>query len=252
MAFIQAIINPAALGFATRIDVIIPLDPRQPDREPATKILYLLHGLGGNSSDWVRKSRIEEYANNHNYIVIMPEVQRSMYANMKYGSAYLTYVTKELPQIVERLFNIKHTREHTYIAGLSMGGYGALKAGLNRPEFYAAAAGFSGVLDLPSHKGSHDAMGIVGQMKAIFGEDLYYPDEDNLFVLADKVHLLHEKPRLLITCGTEDALLADNHKFIKHLENLSIPYEYKEWTGEHTWQFWEESLPIMFAFFSKE
>jgi len=249
MARISAHIDPKSLGYTTRIEVILP----QRDT-PVGKILYMLHGLGGDCTAWGRLSRIEEYAEQRGYAVIMPEVQRSLYTDMAHGNDYFTYVAYELPQIVETLFNLKHSRGKTFVAGLSMGGYGALKCGLTRPDFYGACAGFSGFLDPPSHlhklREQNDPWNMAKQLRGIFGVEMIYPDASNIFLLAEKVALLPEKdkPRVLVTCGDADFLLADSRRFDAHMKQLAIPYTYKEWPGEHNWKFWEECLPVLFEF----
>ena len=249
MAHIQANILPKSLGYRTNIEIIIPQDKEK--TAPAEKILYLLHGLGQDCSAWGRYSRIEEYAEVHNYAIIMPSVQRSFYMDMSYGSDYFTYVSEELPQIVEQLFNLKHIREKTFVAGLSMGGYGALKCALSRPDFYAAGASFSGAVDPPAQASMTELFGMTKQSIGIYGTDLVFPDHVNLSRLAEKAAELpiHAQPRLMATCGDKDFLLLDNRKFSKHMRKLGLPFTYTEWEGDHNWTFWEASLPLAFKFF---
>ncbi|MCL2528542.1 MAG: esterase family protein [Defluviitaleaceae bacterium] len=250
MAQISASINSKSLGFNTHLQVIIP--QRFTDTEaPEQKILYLLHGLSDNCTAWCRRTRIYEYAEKNNFVVIMPEVQRSFYADMTHGSQYFTYVTEELPQICENLFNIHHTQEKTYVAGLSMGGYGAAKCALSKPDFYAAAASFSGAMDMKARVAATKDSDppVFPEVRAILGESLVYPDHDDLFYLATDAAKLAVKPKMLITCGTEDFLLDDNRRFDAHMKALDYGHTYKEWPGQHTWDFWEECLPLAFEFF---
>jgi len=246
MAQISASIKSASLGFQTHVQVIIPQN-----EVPTTKVLYLLHGLSDDCTAWCRMTRIYAYAMQNNYIVIMPEVQRSFYSDMTYGSQYLTYVTKELPEFCERLFNIRHTRENTFVAGLSMGGYGAAKCALTRPDFYVACAALSGAMDMKGRveKSKNNKEPLYPELKAIIGENLIYPDNEDLFYLADKAVEEAIKPRMLIICGKEDFLLEDNHRFDAHLKTLNYGHTYIEWPGEHTWDFWEKCLPETFKFF---
>jgi len=256
MAIITANFFPLSLGFDTRIEVLMPQDPRhyQDSYAPIEKIVYLLHGSGGDSAYWMRETRVAVYAAQHRYMVVMPEVQRSCYCDMKHGSAYFTYITQELPKIVEQLFNFKHIREKTFIAGLSMGGYGAMKCGLGRPDFYGACASFAGAVDIAGDilsKGESD--GIYTTLQSIWGTDLIIPPEDDIFALAKETAKLprEKKPRVLLTCGDKDFLLKGNRKFNAFMQTLPIDYEYKEWSGSHDWLFWEQCLPIMFDFFNQ-
>ena len=264
MATISATIHPSSLGFRTRIEVIIPQFPiptmskdspfySEPLPKP-DKILYLLHGLSDDATAWVRHTDIEAYAEEKGYVVIMPEVQRSFYSDMKHGSQYFTYITEELPKICEELFNIKHKRDKTFIAGLSMGGYGAVKCGLSRPDFYAACAGFSGVLDINSIIPIAEK-GWFRELYAIIEQGSAMPDNADLFKLSEKMSKLpaNEQSRVLFTCGDEDFLVVDgNRRLDKHMQTLPIDFEYREWAGVHDWKFWEDSLLMAFDFFEKE
>ena len=248
MSKISAMIYSEALLFRTHLEVIIPQNPT-----PATKVLYLLHGITDDCTAWGRNTRIYHYAEKYNYIVIMPEVQRSFYSDMKHGSKYFTYVAHELPQTIERLFNVRHARENTFVAGLSMGGYGAAKCALSRPEFYTACGCFSGAMDLrslfeDSYAGRRP---LFPETPAILGEALIFPDNADLFHLASNVPPTN-KPRLLITCGDKDFLLDGNRRFDAHLQKLNYGHKYMEWPGVHDWNFWEECLPLAFDFFEEQ
>jgi len=266
MAHISAMIFPSSLGFRTRVEVIIPQEPERkgtripPPRPKPDKILYLLHGLSDDATAWGRNSRIESYAEDRGYIVVMPEVHRSFYSDMRHGSKYFTYVTEELPKICEELFNFKHERSKTFVAGLSMGGYGAVKCGLSRPDFYEACAGFSGALNpeviLMSEEAKEGGIYDPIEAKAILDTEKPWPDNTNLFKLSEKMSKLPKEKqcRVLITCGDEDFLIDSNRDFDKHMKALEASlseYKYKEWPGVHDWKFWEECLPLAFEFFEK-
>jgi len=110
------------------------------------KVLFLLHGLSDDASAWQRFTSIETLAAAYGLVVVMPSAGRSLYVDQPNGQKYFTYLVEELPQYLADVFGLKPRREDTYIAGNSMGGYGAVKAALLHPENYAAAASFSGVL----------------------------------------------------------------------------------------------------------
>ena len=246
MAHLSATIGSAALGFNTHMEVVFPQG-----HTDAPKVLYLLHGLSDSCTAWLHKTRISEYAQKNNYIVIMPEVQRSFYSDMAHGSKYFTYVSQELPEICEKIFNLKHTREKTFVAGLSMGGYGAMKCGLARPDFYAACASFSGALDMKNRveDAKQTGQNQLPEMAAILGEGLNFPDEADLFHLAREAVMQPVKPRVLITCGDADFLLEDNRRFTAHMQALNYSHKYIQWPGDHNWDFWEDCLPLALDFF---
>jgi S-formylglutathione hydrolase FrmB len=252
MALFRGVIRSKTLAMDTAITVILPVDRPPEDFTIPCKTLYLLHGLGDNSDAWVRYTAIERYARDEGLAVIMPEVQRSFYLDMHYGLKYFTYIAEELPALCERMFPLSPRREDRYIAGLSMGGYGAIKCGLARPDFYAGCASFSGAMDI------HDVVdtflekeGNKVQMQAAIGMDLIVEKEDDLFALAEKVAILpaESQPRVFITCGDQDFLLGANRRFRDHLGSLPLAHTYREWPGDHEWEFWDASVKQALDFF---
>ena len=144
----------AVLRRNTAITVILPT-PEQ-ENEPIAKdmkVLYLLHGMYGDESSWIRYSNVERYAKDlgGNMAIVMPGVGNSFYQDMVHGERFYTYMTEELPKFIQGLFPVSKKREDTYIAGLSMGGYGAFFLALSRPDLYSAAASFSGAVDIAFH-----------------------------------------------------------------------------------------------------
>ena len=119
-------------------------------KQDAFPVLYLLHGLSDDHTAWLRYTSIERYASAAGLAVVMPAVGRSFYADEASGHRYWTYLSEELPELVESFFRVSQRREDTYVAGLSMGGYGAVKLALTHPERFAAAASLSGALDVVS------------------------------------------------------------------------------------------------------
>ena len=85
----------------------------------------------------------------------MPQVHRSFYADEAHGCRFWTFLSEELPAVVASFFRVSTRREDTFVAGLSMGGYGALKWALRQPERFAAAASLSGALDVADMQ-AHD------------------------------------------------------------------------------------------------
>jgi S-formylglutathione hydrolase FrmB len=140
---------PETIKVNLPLNIILP-DPGKMGSVPVTqrKVLYLLHGLSDDASAWQRFTSIEMIARMYGLVVVMPSVGRSFYIDQPNGQKYFTYLTEELPRYLKDVFGLSPRREDTYIAGNSMGGYGAFKAALLRPELYTAAASFSGALSL--------------------------------------------------------------------------------------------------------
>ncbi|MBN1764701.1 MAG: hypothetical protein JW860_05540, partial [Sedimentisphaerales bacterium] len=112
------------------------------------KTLYLLHGAFADSGSWSLYTRVEQYADELGLAVVMPSVGNSFYADLLHGPGYWTFVSEELPRFVRSVFPLSDKPEDNFAAGLSMGGYGAFKLVLNKPEEFAAGISLSGVLDI--------------------------------------------------------------------------------------------------------
>lgn len=244
MALFRCDVFSEALQMFTTLNVTIP-DGIKPEEKQELKVLYLLHGLSDNSSAWLRNTSIERYAADYGIAVVMPEVQRSFYADMEYGLKYFTYVSKELPQMVNKFFGLSTKRENSFIAGLSMGGYGAVKIGLACPEQFFACAGFSGALDIEKIAENKESV-FEKELVAIIGNEGTIKQSDNLFYLAKECDKLpcDQKPKVFITCGTEDFLYTQNIKFRDYMNTLNYDFAYEEWAGEHEWGFWDKSIKL--------
>ncbi|MBK0332312.1 esterase family protein [Brachybacterium sp. MASK1Z-5] len=201
-------------------------------------VLYLLHGLSDDCTIWERRTSIERYAAERGIAVVMPEVRRSFYTDEAVGEKYWTFVSEELPQLLARTFRISTAREDTFVAGLSMGGFGAFKLALNHSERFAAAASLSGALDpvaldLSQHAGQL-AQRIWG------GQDIAGTSDDLMGLLgsADPTAL----PQLFLDCGTEDHLVTQNQAFIDLAEERGIDLTSRLRPGTHAWEFWDRGI----------
>ena len=213
------------------------------DPEEKFKTLYLLHGITGDHKDWLRFTSIERYAEAKNLAVVMPSVGNSFYANMEHGSKYWTFVSEELPRVVRNLFPLSKKREENFVAGLSMGGYGAFKLALNKPECFSAAASLSGALNITDEINFNTPQTIFN-LSDIFGSpEKVKQSSDNLFYMLKCLKASETKiPMLYQACGTEDFLYSDNIKFRDDARNLGVDLTYEEGPGEHTWDFWDHYI----------
>lgn len=241
MALLNCQFSSACLKMATSAVVILPED-RELTR---VKTLYLLHGLTDNCTGWTRYTSLERYARERGIAVVMPEVQRSWYCDMRYGVDYFQYVAQELPQIVHRLFHLSLDREQSYIAGLSMGGFGALKVALTYPERYAGVGSFSGALDPAALLRHNDNILPDREIVGILGMDGQVGPENDLFALAANAKPL---PEIYLSCGEQDALYELSNRFDARLTELGIPHRYDHRPGDHTWSFWDQSIQDCLAY----
>ncbi len=259
MALIHCHFFSQILGQMSTMSVIIP-DPGPrvagvtPNTRPARyPTLYLLHGLSDDHTTWQRRTAIERYVEGLNLAVVMPAVQRSFYTDMVTGPRYWTFISEEVPAVARHFFPLSEDRNENYVAGLSMGGYGAFKLALTYPERYAAAASLSGALDVVRlAQAGHDA----GQreLQHIFGEAGALGDSPNdLFSLAAQaVAPGRSRPRLYQWCGTEDFLYADNVHFREHAESLGLAVTYEEGPGGHEWSCWDAQIQQVLAWLPGE
>lgn len=240
MALFHSCFFSDVLGMQSRAEVILP-DRLEEGRPLPT--LYLLHGLSDDETIWCRHTCLELYARGYYLAVVMPNAHRSFYLDSDNGhTKYYTYITEELPKLMESFFPLAKERKHRFIAGLSMGGYGAFKCALGRPDLYAAAASFSGVLDFSKAVDNWD------YLQTIVGKETTNSAPNNLFITAEelinkaKSNSDIQIPKLYQECGTEDFLYQHNIDFRDFALRMGLPLEYHERPGTHNWEFWNECI----------
>lgn len=236
MAHLRCDFRSDAMGMNTSMTVILP-EKTDLSQVP---VVYLLHGLEDNCTGWARYTSVERYAREKNATLVMPEVQRSFYADMDRGISYFTFIHDELPEICRGFFGFSAKREKNYLMGLSMGGYGTLKCVLQTPERYAGAAAFSAVADIEEFV----AVQIPAEkreLQAVFGQSLEIPADCNLLTLAEKADAAR-LPKLYMACGEQDALYAANVRLADKLTALGADIRFEHWTGIHNWEFWDAAV----------
>ena len=203
-------------------------------------MLYLLHGQSDDHTIWQRRTRIESYVAGKDLIVVMPNTHRAWYTNTASGLAYFDLMAYELPRICKAYFPVAEGRENTFVAGLSMGGYGAFKLALTLPEQYAAAASLSGALDIAGIAKRRAGQGMDAEFQAVFGKPRTLKGtEHDIYALAEKVIAADgPKPKLYMACGTDDGLLHDSRLFRRRYAS-AFDLTYEEGPGNHNWDFWD-------------
>lgn len=215
-------------------------------------VLYLLHGRSDDCNTWLNATSLERYAGKYPFVIVMPQVELSYYTDMVFGEKYWSYLTKELPQKMTQWFTITQKPEHRFVAGLSMGGYGAFKWALQKPNYFKGAASLSGSLDVVSlwrrdATRQQEFSRVFGSLEELEGS------KDDLTALVPKTG----QPALcdfLQICGTEDFLYQDNQSF-RQLMTQGIyhqQYHYKEGPGSHQWHFWDEQIQVVLERFNQQ
>jgi S-formylglutathione hydrolase FrmB len=250
MAHLRVDFFSDVLGLSTSMTVVLPQTAQNQigvqaladEGDPPT--LYLLHGLSDDDTIWTRHTSIERYAAERGIAVVMPQVHRSFYMDEAYGNRYWTFLSEELPSLVNRFFRLSSQREDTFVAGLSMGGYGALKWALHQPDKFAAAASLSGALDM-ARRTTEEPM-----LRRIYGDDPIAGTPGDLLWLLGQAPAL---PRLYVCCGTEDGLYDDNLTFVAACAERGIPVTTDFGPGDHDWAYWDARIQdVLMWMFDKD
>ncbi len=255
MSYIQADIRLPEIARTVGVHLYFPTDVYGAKYTEVQGVITLLHGYGNNGADWMHMTAACRYAADNGYILVAPDANNSFYIDMPGGTPYYTALTELLPARLQAAFNIPAAREKNFLAGLSMGGYGAMHIGLAHPQRYAAIGSFSGALDLcmiaEAAKIIPEAAAII---RPVLGSALTVSPEQNLMhQLRQCAQLPKEhQPRLYCSCGRQDddftQIYTQNQNFRQLAETLPVDYTYAEWDGVHEWNFWDRSLVEFIGF----
>jgi len=249
MALIHCDCFSEVLGLSCSMCVILPQSASTEAGSPAPRsdrkhpTLWLLHGLSDDHTIWQRRTSIERYVAPLGLAVVMPAVHRSFYTDTTFGYRYWTYLSEELPALARSFFPLSEARADNFVAGLSMGGYGAFKLALRQPERFAAAASLSGALDLGTRPEETEEA-FLDELAHIFGDfDAFGGSEDDLMHLAERIAVSDgPKPRLYAWCGTDDFLYQQNVNFRDHARRVGLDLVYEEAPGDHQWAYWDQQI----------
>ena len=251
------------LGINTKLNVLLPqqkaneIDSKDVFNKSGYPVLYLLHGMGNDESIWMRRTSIERYASQYGFAVVMPTTQLGCYTNTTYGAKYWTYISEEVPQFCKEYFNnFSDRREDTFVAGVSMGGHGALKLALSHPEKFKAAASLSGPLNIASESITE---GFKNKRKS-FWEGVFGPLENikgsknDLNYLLDSLaenNKLNNIPKIYSCCGTDDFLYKNNLEMESKMKELEVDCKFYYSEGEHNWAYWDREIQNVLKWFSE-
>lgn len=243
--------RPAHLGgMEVSFNVILPHDYASSSRR--FPVLYLLHGYTGHYSDWVTKTSLLEYAKPYEEIIVMPEDENGWYVD-NYDNPKLdwqSYIIDDLIPYVESHYRTVASRNGRAIAGLSMGGYGAMLLGLKYHGMFAAVASLSGVL-ASAQPAFEEALPPESPIHKVIAEDFGPLDNpsrraNDPFLLIREIPV-SELPQLYLAIGSSDELLPMNRDFVHILSEYRIPYHYCEQPGKHEWSVWNDQIQRVLA-----
>lgn len=246
MALIRMNFFSDVLGMCVPVTVILP--QRTHDQTEAGfkhPVLWLLHGASDDHTIWTRYTSIERYAQKQGLCVIMPSAHMSRYQDMAHGGRFFSYIADELPQIMRSFFPLSEARTHNFICGLSMGGAGALRIGLQRPGQYAAIGCLSAAASNYDTKQLDDPRYVMSQ-RLVFGDR--DPAEEMRDVLGMAQEIIDRGkpiPRIYHACGRDDYLLENarmTRDFFQALNGNPFGYVYEEDEGSHEWGYWDAHI----------
>lgn len=238
-----------ALNKNTTVTVILPVIHRYAEVKPY-KTLYLLHGYTEDHTNWTRYANMQRYASKYGIAVVMPDGGKGWYTDTASGDNYMTFVAEELPKVCRTYFNgMSHKREDNYIAGNSMGGYGAMKIALTYPDKFCGCACLSGALDVTRENHPVD----LTLWRSIFGLDLKDAKElagtkHDIYALVDKNFKAGTLPRLFVWCGKSDPWIDCTFRLREQLVKLGVDHCYSITEGGHEWQSWDLHIQHALAY----
>jgi putative tributyrin esterase len=248
----------AAMHKTYRAAVVLPASYPK-NKKARYPVLYLLHGAWGHFADWLRsppdKQTLHRLADQYNLIIVCPEGETFGFyldSPVSPGSQFETHIIREVLPLVDQTYRTVADKKGRVIAGLSMGGHGALYLSARHPELFAAAGSMSGALDLRSLTRNVSEAEKANREKLwapILGSEAEHPER---FVQNSVMSLLAQIDQnhlpLIIDCGVDDFLIEINREIHRRLVYQHTPHDYTERPGAHTWEYWQNALPYQVQF----
>lgn len=264
MAVLQVTMMSRCLMRTVPVTVVLPADkltsPGAPERgEKPFKTLYLLHGVFGSHQDWLFGTRIQRYAEDHDLAVVMPSGDNAFYVDQPAGNNYYgEFIGRELVELTRKMFPLSRKREDTFIGGLSMGGYGALRNGLKYSETFGRVISLSGALHLEEIAARTDNSVPFLQSRAYaefcFGDlSKLLTSDMNPRYLAEKAREAGKQlPRVYMACGDRDSLLPANRDCVRFFREQGMDVTFEVGPGGHEWNFWDTYIEKAIAWLPTE
>jgi S-formylglutathione hydrolase FrmB len=211
-------------------------------------VLYLLHGAGGNHTDWLSDiPSIKEYADEYNIIIVCPDGGATSWyfdSPIDEKMKYETYISKELISAIDKKYNTSDKNTNRAITGYSMGGHGAFYLAFKHPDVWGAAGSIHGGLDIrpfPNNWDIHKRLGDYSKYKENWEKNTVI----NMVNRLDGKNL-----KLIFDCGVDDFFYNENKILHKKLVERNIPHDYIERPGGHDWNYRSNSIKYQLIFFS--
>lgn len=244
--------------FARKSCFVYLPDGYEADMEASYPVIYLLHGMYGSESHWLLKGSAEQTLNRmiassqlRKSIVVMPSDggygHGTFYMDWYDGTGSFEqyFIYDLIPDIDKHYRTIKEPQARA-VCGLSMGGFGAFSLSLRNPGLFGAAASLSGALTSTAFIADNFSRSDVGRITGpVQGP---HAQAHDLQLCASLRVKDEQKPALYFDCGTADFLYTMNASYHEHLTKIGYDHVYREFPGEHTWEYWTEHLPDALSF----
>lgn len=229
-------------------------------------VIYLLHGVTGNELSWVYGGEVQHIADQWTQqsgkacIIVIPDGGNYWYMNDYKGlSPYEDYFIEEFMPAIEKQYRIRTDRSSRSIAGLSMGGHGALHFSLKYPHLfskcYAMSAGVftdEEVMGIPAERykkyGLHEVLGDLEGSARITD---WYKQNMVLHALKSMPTKSLKRVRYFIDCGDDDFVLFGNMALMQLMREKEMTAEFRIRDGAHTWDYWKSALSMALVFISE-
>ncbi|MDO7877706.1 alpha/beta hydrolase family protein [Hymenobacter sp. ASUV-10] len=248
----------AAMNKTYRAAVVLPTSYPK-NKKARYPVLYLLHGAWGHFDNWLKqtpdKQTVHRLADQYNLIIVCPEGETFGFyldSPVNPGSQFETHILKEVLPLVDKTYRTVADKKGRVIAGLSMGGHGALYLSARHPELFAAAGSMSGALDLRSLTRNVSAAEKANREKLwapVLGAETEHPERftaNSVMSMLEKIG--QNQLPIIIDCGVDDFLIDINREVHRRLVYQHIPHDYTERPGAHTWDYWQNALPYQVLF----
>lgn len=223
------------------LTVILPLEKMDGktsgyQKNKKFKTLYLLHGYLGSNDDWLYGTRIEMWAREKNLCVVMPSGENGFYLDHEYNN-YGRFIGEELIEVTRAMLPLSKKREDTFIGGLSMGGYGALRNGLKYKDTFSRIIALSSAVSMFSRADSS-----IRHQDTFGSYEESVNSDKNIYHIIKSTEDKTSLPSIYLAVGKQDFLYEDNHEFKEFLEKEKVDFVYVEEEGAHEWYFWDRQI----------